>query len=119
MWCQDSSDSLFDLLCHPDPDKSLVIAPERIGNIARFLRSCADPPSSRGYCACNLHSRVCSGINNSKQSGRKKQNVRSIRFRVHGEMRVFLFASRDIRRGEQLYYDYNAQYDRYPTSHFC
>lgn len=89
-------DSLFDLLNTGDSKTSLVINPERYGNVARFM----------------------SGINNSKADAHKVQNVRSIRFVLDGEFRVFLFADRNIRKGERLTYDYNGHGVLYPTSHF-
>lgn len=50
--------------------------------------------------------------------GRKKQNVKCVRFDVDGECRVLLVAARDIRKGERLYYDYNGYEQEYPTQHF-
>lgn len=41
-----------------------------------------------------------------------------MRFDVNGECRVLLIASRDIRKGERLYYDYNGYENEYPTEHF-
>lgn len=91
------SDSLMDLLRGADSKSTLLINPDRKGNIARFL----------------------SGINNGSAEGRRRQNVRSARFSVDGRARVMLYAARDISRGERLFYDYNAlQKDGYPTTHF-
>ncbi|KAG0581882.1 hypothetical protein M758_3G016800 [Ceratodon purpureus] len=92
----DSGNSIMGLLFSDDPVKELVICPDRRGNIARFL----------------------SGINNHTEEGRSKQNVRCVRYSINGEARVILIAMRDIRKGERLYYDYNAYYTEYPTQHF-
>ncbi|KAL3812794.1 hypothetical protein ACJIZ3_014062 [Penstemon smallii] len=47
-----------------------------------------------------------------------KQNVKCLRFDVNGECRVLLIASRDIKKGERLYFDYNGYENVYPTQHF-
>ncbi|KAG0485230.1 hypothetical protein HPP92_009028 [Vanilla planifolia] len=92
----DECDSVMTLLLATNPSNSLVICPDKRGNIARFI----------------------SGINNHTQEGRKKQNVRCVRYDVDGECRVLLVACRDISRGERLYYDYNGYEKEYPTEHF-
>lgn len=92
----DKNDSIMDLLRTPNSSTSLVIAPEQRGNLARFI----------------------SGINNNS-SGRKKQNVSSIRLDIEGSVHVLLYASKKIKKGEVLYYDYNAGgFSGYPTEHF-
>lgn len=50
--------------------------------------------------------------------GKKKQNLKCVRYDVNGESRVLLIANRDIRKGERLYYDYNGYEHEYPTEHF-
>ncbi|KAG6391533.1 hypothetical protein SASPL_149289 [Salvia splendens] len=92
----DDGDSMMTLLTAADISKSLVICPDKRSNIARFIN----------------------GINNHVQGGKKKQNVKCLRFDVNGECRVLLIASRDIRKGERLYYDYNGYENEYPTEHF-
>ncbi|KAI3457978.1 hypothetical protein Pfo_014641 [Paulownia fortunei] len=92
----DDGDSMMTLLTAADPSKSLVICPDKRSNIARFIN----------------------GINNHMPGGKKKQNVKCVRFDVDGECRVLLIASRDIRKGERLYYDYNGYENEYPTEHF-
>ncbi|RAL39796.1 hypothetical protein DM860_012997 [Cuscuta australis] len=92
----DDGDSMMTLLSTADPSECLVICPDKRSNIARFIN----------------------GINNHTPEGRKKQNVKCVRFNVNGESRVLLIASRDIRKGERLYYDYNAYENEYPTEHF-
>lgn len=92
----DDGDSMMTLLCASDPSKSLVICPDKQSNIARFIN----------------------GINNHTPDGKKKQNVKCVRFDVNGESRVLLIANRDIPKGERLYYDYNAYKHEYPTEHF-
>lgn len=52
------------------------------------------------------------------RDGRKKQNCKCVRYSVNGECRVFLVATRDIAKGERLYYDYNGYEHEYPTHHF-
>ncbi|KAG9452679.1 hypothetical protein H6P81_005583 [Aristolochia fimbriata] len=92
----DDGDSMMTLISAADPSNSLVICPDKRGNIARFI----------------------SGINNHTPEGKKKQNLKCVRFNVDGESRVLLIAIRDISRGERLYYDYNGLEQEYPTQHF-
>ncbi|XP_022844634.1 probable Histone-lysine N-methyltransferase ATXR5 [Olea europaea var. sylvestris] len=93
---QDDCDSMMTLLLATDPSKSLVVCPDKRGNIARFIN----------------------GINNYTPEGRKKQNVKCVRYCVNGECRVLLVATRDITKGERLYYDYNGYEHEYPTHNF-
>ncbi|XWS50315.1 hypothetical protein CRYUN_Cryun12cG0077600 [Craigia yunnanensis] len=92
----DDGDSMMTLLHASSSSKSLVICPDKRSNIARFVN----------------------GINNFSPDGRKKQNVKCVRYDVNGECRVLLIANRDIRKGEKLYYDYNGYENEYPTEHF-
>lgn len=92
----DDGDSMMTLLSAANPSKSLVICPDKRSNIARFI----------------------SGINNHTQEGKKKQNLKCVRYDVNGECRVLLVANRDIAKGERLYYDYNGYEHEYPTEHF-
>lgn len=92
----DDGDSMMTLLTAAEPSKSLVICPDKRSNIARFVN----------------------GINNHIPGGKKKQNVKCLRFDVKGQCRVLLIANRDIRKGERLYYDYNGYENEYPTEHF-
>lgn len=92
----DDGDSMMTLICAADSSKSLVICPDKRSNIARFIN----------------------GINNHTREGKKKQNVKCVRFDVNGEARVLLIATRDIHKGERLYYDYNGYEHEYPTQHF-
>ncbi|XP_057471060.1 histone-lysine N-methyltransferase ATXR6 [Actinidia eriantha] len=92
----DDGDSMMTLLYAADPSKSLVVCPDKRSNIARFIN----------------------GINNHTPDGRKKQNLKCVRFDVNGESRVLLVANRDIPKGERLYYDYNGYEHEYPTEHF-
>ncbi|CAI9767733.1 unnamed protein product [Fraxinus pennsylvanica] len=87
----DDGDSMMTLLSAADPSKSLVICPDKRSNIARFIN----------------------GINNHTPDGKKKQNVKCVRFNVNGSCRVLLIASRG--KGERLYYDYNGYENEYPT----
>ncbi|KAI4383519.1 hypothetical protein MLD38_009349 [Melastoma candidum] len=93
---KDDGDSIMTLLLAKDPSKSIVICPDKRGNIARFI----------------------SGINNHTSDGRKKQNCKCVRYDVNGECRVILVANRDIAKGERLYYDYNGYEQEYPTHLF-
>ncbi|KAL6848545.1 hypothetical protein ACP4OV_021839 [Aristida adscensionis] len=92
----DDGDSMMTLLSASSPSRSLVICPDKRSNIARFIN----------------------GINNHTPEGRKKQNLKCVRFDVGGECRVLLVANRDISKGERLYYDYNGSEHEYPTHHF-
>ncbi|KAK4754192.1 hypothetical protein SAY87_002296 [Trapa incisa] len=92
----DDCDGIMTLLLANDPSKSLVICPDKRGNIARFIN----------------------GINNHSIDGKKKQNCKCVRYNVNGECRVLIVATRDIAEGERLYYDYNGHEDAYPTHHF-
>ncbi|KAI7725512.1 hypothetical protein M8C21_007054 [Ambrosia artemisiifolia] len=92
----DDGDSIMTLISAAESSKSLVICPDKRSNIARFIN----------------------GINNHTPQGKKKQNVKCVRFNVDGEARVLLVANRDISKGERLYYDYNAYENQYPTHHF-
>ncbi|GJX04668.1 histone-lysine N-methyltransferase ATXR6 [Tanacetum coccineum] len=92
----DDGDSIMTLISAANPSKSLIICPDKRSNIARFIN----------------------GINNHTQEGRKKQNLKCVRYNVDGEARVLLVANRDISKGERLYYDYNAYEYEYPTEHF-
>ena len=95
----DENDSIMDLIHTPTSDTSLVICPEKYGNLARFL----------------------SGINNKYKLLKKKknQNVYSLRVNIDGSIHILLLASKRIKKGEILYYDYNAGgYNTYNTDHF-
>ncbi|KAL5567730.1 hypothetical protein UlMin_024305 [Ulmus minor] len=92
----DDGDSMMTLLCAAKPSESLVICPDKRSNIARFIN----------------------GINNHTPEGKKKQNLKCVRFNVNGECRTLLIANRDIPKGERLYYDYNGYEHEYPTEHF-
>jgi hypothetical protein len=87
----------MELIRHPSSSSSLVICPEKKGNIARFL----------------------SGINNADKNAKKKQNVNSARYDIDGKVHVLLYASKAIKKCEILYYDYNAGGSgTYPTDNF-
>ena len=95
----DDNDSIMDLIHTPNSDISLVICPEKFGNLARFL----------------------SGINNKYKLLKKKknQNVYSLKVNIDGSVHILLLASKRIKKGEILYYDYNAGgYNTYNTDNF-
>ncbi|EYU30390.1 hypothetical protein MIMGU_mgv1a021594mg, partial [Erythranthe guttata] len=93
---EDDCDSMMALLSSVDQSKSLVVCADRLGNISRFV----------------------SGINNHTTKGRKKQNIKCVRYNVDKECVVLLVANRDIAKGERLYYDYNGCEYEYPTHYF-
>ncbi|KAL6853961.1 hypothetical protein ACP4OV_019990 [Aristida adscensionis] len=70
----DDCDCLMTLLLTEDPSQRLVICPDRRGNISRFI----------------------GGINNHIPDGKKKQNVKCVRYDIDGESHVLLVACRDI-----------------------
>ena len=91
-----SNDSIMELIHSSSSDISLVIIPEQYGNLGRFL----------------------SWINNTKNNTRK-QNVYSLRVKIEGFIHVLLLTKRYIKKGELLYYDYNAWgYNAYNTNSF-
>lgn len=92
----ESNDSIMELIKAPSSVDSLVIRPQKYANIARFI----------------------SGVNNHKQESMKKVNVYSAKVNIDGKVRILLYASRNIRKGETLYYDYNRGGYDYPTNHF-
>ncbi|KAK8454526.1 hypothetical protein SEVIR_5G470800v4 [Setaria viridis] len=92
----DDCDCIMTLLLTADPSQRLVICPDKRGNISRFI----------------------SGINNHTPDGKKKQNVKCVRYDIDAESHVLLVACRDIACGEKLYYDYNGYEHAYPTHHF-
>lgn len=53
-----------------------------------------------------------------RRESKKKQNLKCVRYDVNGECCVLLVATRDIAKGERLYYDYNGYEHEYPTHHF-
>ncbi|XP_068662770.1 probable Histone-lysine N-methyltransferase ATXR5 isoform X2 [Aristolochia californica] len=76
----DDCDSMMTLLLSTDSSKSLVICPDKRGNIARFIN----------------------GINNHTPEGRKKRNLKCVRYNVEGECRALLVATRDIGKAFNL-----------------
>lgn len=93
---ESKNDSIMELLKTPSSINSLVIKPEQYCNIARFI----------------------SGINNHKSESFKKINVNSIKMNINNEAHIILYASRNIKKGEILYYDYNRGGYEYPTDKF-
>ena len=71
---------IMDLLRTGHSYSSLVICPNRRGNLGRFI----------------------SGI----KSG-SKANLKCARFNIDGQVRVLIFASKKIKKGEILCYEYN------------
>ncbi|KAI5676400.1 hypothetical protein M9H77_07350 [Catharanthus roseus] len=92
----DDCDSLMTLISAKDPSNSLVVCPDKRGNIARFIN----------------------GVNNHSPESRKKKNLKYVRYNINGECHVLLVATRDIGKGERLYSDYNGDENEYPTHYF-
>lgn len=90
------NDSLMELRTGYNSDETLIIRPEKMTNMARFLN----------------------GINNTKSSS--KANVGTVRKLAKGMPTVVLFSLRSIKKGESLLYDYNAGTTncKYDTSGF-
>jgi len=76
---------------------SFVINSDLTGNLARFL---------------------C-GINNNDKKSKSKENVKSALYNIQGSLHVLLYANRTIKKGEILYYNYNAgSFKEYETDKF-
>ncbi|XP_066334469.1 probable Histone-lysine N-methyltransferase ATXR5 [Miscanthus floridulus] len=96
----DDCDCLMTLLLSANPSQNLVICPDKRGNHYWKLEY------------------FCGGINNHTPDGKKKKNVKCVRYNIDGESHVLLVACRDIACGDKLYYDYNGYEHAYPTHHF-
>lgn len=70
------------------------------------------PPTKLVYNIESSHHTDCCRV------AKKKQNCKCVRYSINGECRVLLVATRDISKGERLYYDYNGYEHEYPTHHF-
>jgi len=93
----DSNDSIMELLKTPSSATSLVIVPDKRGNIARLI----------------------SGVNNHDNNSLKKKNVMSAKFDIDGSAHILLYSSKTIKKNDILYYDYNeGGFDSYPTDQF-
>lgn len=92
----DKNDSIMELLDTGDADTSLSILTIKHSNVGRFFNS----------------------INKSNKESRKKQNIKSMRCIVDGKATVLIYTSRNIKKGENLLYDYNEAKDLYPTDDF-
>ena len=67
---------------------------------------------------CNL-ARFISGINNKDKIKKKKQNLNSIKFNINGMVHIILYCIKPIKKGDFLYYDYNAgNLNEYDTKNF-
>ncbi|PWA49618.1 Histone-lysine N-methyltransferase ATXR5 [Artemisia annua] len=78
--------------------------------------------SVKEYCFCSDKrgniALFINGMNNFTPEAKKQRNLKCVRYSVNGECRVLLFATRDIAKGERLYYDYNGYEHEYLTHHF-
>jgi hypothetical protein len=90
------SDSLMILQKKMNKSRELVIHPDKIANIAKFI----------------------SGINNNTM--KKHQNVKSFLCSIDQFPHIILHASKNIKKGDPLYYDYNEgnKSNPYNTSDF-
>ena len=84
------SDAVMEYLSS-DPCE-LVIYPDKIGNIARFISGIKNLPEER---------------KGKKKQVKKIQNVMSMKRIVDGCVKIILYAARIIHSGEILYYNYN------------
>jgi SET domain-containing protein len=83
----ENANDVMDLLRSGHSSSSLIIRPKHRGNIARFI----------------------SGVNNQdKKAASAKVNLKCARFDIDGQVRVVIYANKKIKKGEVLYYDYNA-----------
>jgi SET domain-containing protein len=48
----------------------------------------------------------------------EKGNYSSLRIIIDGSIRVLLYTTRKVAKGEELLYNYNGFYDEYPTDDF-
>jgi len=92
---QEENDSLMEYATYKDI--ALVIDPSQYCNLARFI----------------------SGINTTNHKGRNKKNLGSIKFRIDEQIHVMLYATKNIKKNDTLYYDYRAgEIKEYDTSNF-
>ena len=92
------NDSIMELLSTNDPKTTLNVVPDQFSNVARFFN----------------------GINNHVLGSKQKvQNIRTMRCQIDGKATVLLYTNRNVKKGEQLRYDYNeAGKGLYPTDNF-
>ncbi|KAE8721702.1 putative Histone-lysine N-methyltransferase ATXR5 [Hibiscus syriacus] len=121
----DDCDSMMTLLLATNPCESLVICPDKRGNIARFINGINNHTPGLDiqkrplvFCWDFIPWGLLVGFHIPLWEGKKKQNCKCVRYGVNGECRVLLVATRDIAKGERLYYDYNGYEHEYPTHHF-
>ena len=89
-------DSNIDFIITPRSETSLIICPYNHCNIARFI----------------------SGANNSDPNFKKFINVISRRVSINSSVHILLIASKNIKKNEILYYDYNGETNNYNTKGF-
>ena len=79
------NDSIMNLINNPSSNKSLSILPENFANISKFF----------------------SGINNSlsNKDKSKTQNLTTMRFRDGNEIKVIIYALKNIKKNEHLAFD--------------
>ena len=84
----------MNLLETGDADTSLCMLTIKFANVGRFFNSV------------------------KSSSKKRQQNLRSLRCRFNGKITVLLYTSRNVKKGEQLLYDYNEDKSLYPTDDF-
>ena len=99
-------DDIMRLLITRRSRTSLDIVPEIHANIGRFICSVTKETQSQknvfNYIVFYLYLMQC----------------QSVRFKLDGEARVFLYSIREIEENEILFYDYNEGGNEYPTENF-
>ena len=83
---EEQNDSIMELKKGKNADETLFIYPKKYSNIARFIN----------------------GVNDKDKAKKNKANVASIRTLITGRPAVILYTTKSIRKGEGLFYDYNA-----------
>ena len=92
----EKNDSIMDLVITPFSETSLIICPYSYANLGRFF----------------------SGVNNKNKISEAKINVNSVKVLIDGSVHILLFTSKNIEKGEILYYNYNGDANLYPTDEF-
>ena len=90
------NDSIMDLTITPFCETTLIICPYTCTNLGKFF----------------------SGVNNNDKESMKKINVFSVKILIDGSLHILLITSKNIKKGDILYYNYNADGNNYPTSEF-
>ncbi|CAI5486776.1 unnamed protein product [Closterium sp. Naga37s-1] len=132
----DPCDAMMGLLFTGRDKTDLVICPDEAANFARFISGINNHTKPGLLTAFKKSITLALALTwvlplsppafhvpyptppSSSREGRRKINLRCVRFSVNGEARALLIATRRIAKGERLYYDYNRLVHEYPTMHF-